>query len=111
MNTELDNAAAATAEPASKIRMTRADALSVLAKIAQKKNTPLEEVVALQLAVRKISKRMFDRERWFKRKWGDGTYHTPQAAIDAVLTDPPMDVPPKLVFDPEPLSQNSQLDN
>ncbi len=55
---------------AAKIRMTRADALSILARMAIRRDMTPEEVVAIQIAVRNISKRMFDRERWFKRKHG-----------------------------------------
>ena len=58
------------AEEAAKIRMSRADALSVLANLARKRDTTLEEVVALQIAVRSVAKRMFDRERHLKRKYG-----------------------------------------
>ena len=58
------------AEEAAAIRMSRADALSVLANLARKRDTTLEEVVALQVAVRSVAKRMFDRERHLKRKYG-----------------------------------------
>ena len=69
MNEEQNNGtAAATEEAAATVRMTRADTLSALAKLAEKKTTTLEEVVAIQIAVRNIAKRLFDRERNWKRR-------------------------------------------
>ncbi len=58
------------AEEAAKIRMSRADALSILANLARKRDTTLEEVVAIQIAVRNVAKLMFGRERHLKRKYG-----------------------------------------
>lgn len=58
------------AEEAGKIRMSMADALSILANLARKRDTTLEEVVAIQIAVRNVAKRMFDRERCLRRKYG-----------------------------------------
>ena len=98
MNDEHDNeatAVAATEEPA-KIRMTRPEAISVLAKLAQKRDTTLEEVVAIQIAVRNVCKRIFDRERNFKRKHGADAagippkFFTPPAALDAIMANPPL---------------------
>ncbi len=60
----------ADAGEAAKIRMSRADALSILANLARKRDTTLEEVVAIQIAVRNVAKRMFDRERYLRRKYG-----------------------------------------
>ena len=56
------------ADDSARNRMSRADALSVLANLAMKRDTTLEEVVAIQVAVRSVAKRMFDRERNFKRR-------------------------------------------
>lgn len=81
----------AVAEEAAKIRMSRADALSVLANLARKRDTTLEEVVAIQIAVRNVAKRMFDRERHLKRKYGPkeaAAYHTPAAALDFIAANP-----------------------
>ena len=88
MNQEQDN----NATP----RMTRPEALASLALLAQKKTTTLEEVVAIQIAVRCISKRIFDRERNFKRRHLAEAanippkFFTPPAAIDAIMANPPI---------------------
>ena len=83
------------AEEAAKIRMSRADALSILANLARKKDTTLEEVVAIQIAVRNVAKRVFDRERYLRRKYGAkeeaGTYHTPPEALEAIAGERPLD--------------------
>jgi hypothetical protein len=49
-------------------RMTKAEAIGILARMATRRTATLEEVVALQVALRATAKRMFDRERSFKRR-------------------------------------------
>ena len=77
-------------------RMTRPEALGALALLSQKKTTTLEEVVAIQIAVRFIAKRIFDRERNFKRRHLAEAanippkFFTPPAAIDAIKVNPPI---------------------
>ena len=51
-----------------KATMGRATALGVLARMAYDRSLSLEEVTALQMAVRCIAKRHFDAERRFKRR-------------------------------------------
>lgn len=48
--------------------MGRAKALGILAHMAERPDAPLDEVIALQMAFRALAKRMFDRERNFKRR-------------------------------------------
>ena len=68
MNEVQNDGTTAATEDAVKVRMSKADALSALAKLAEKKTTTLEEVIAIQIAVRNIAKRLFDRERSWKRR-------------------------------------------
>ena len=49
-------------------RMAKAEAIGVLARMAMERGRSLEEVRALQVAVRSVAKRMFDQARWFARK-------------------------------------------
>ena len=49
-------------------RMSRSEALGILGRMAQKRGTTLDEVRALQVAVRCVVKRLFDTERHYKRK-------------------------------------------
>ena len=89
-------------------RMGKAEAIGVLAKLAQKKTTTLEEVIAIQVAVRSTAKRLFDRERnWKRRHEAQAAYFTPPEALDFVTANPPMDIPPKAW----PVEEEQQADN
>ena len=48
--------------------MSRAEAIGLLARMAARRNVSLEEVRALQVAVRCLAKRLFDTARWFSRR-------------------------------------------
>jgi len=48
--------------------MSKAEAIGILARMAMRRQTTLEEVEAIQLALRSLVKRMCDGQKWRKRK-------------------------------------------
>lgn len=71
-------------------RMGRAEAMGVLARMATQRGRTLDEVRALQVAVRNVGKRMFDRARWCARK---------EAGGGVVVANPPFSTPPEVLED------------
>ncbi len=88
-------------------RMSKAEAIGILAKLAMSKSLTLEQLIAIQVAMRSTMKRLFDRERNWKRRHerDGGAYFTPPAALEVVAGERPLDAilanPPLEAANPE----------
>lgn len=49
-------------------RMSKAEAIGIIANLATRRDLTVEDVTALQVALRALAKRLFDHERCLKRK-------------------------------------------
>ena len=62
--------------------MSKKEAVGRLLEISGRRDLGVEDVIAIQTAVRSLCKRIFDKERWLKRR------HAPEAvAVDPRLGD------------------------
>ena len=85
--------------------MSKREAVGRLLEISKSRDLGVDDVVAIQTAVRSLCKRIFDRERNLKRRrerWaetlhdpasGTGDFFTPPVVLDAVLAEQPMTPP------------------
>lgn len=74
--------------------MSKMEAIGILLKLAYKRTTTREEVIAIQTACRSTLKRFFDRERNWKRR------HDAEIAAETAAQDaPPKVYPEETPFD------------
>ncbi len=74
--------------------MSKAEAIGILCKMAMRKDLSIDELIAIQCATRSTMKRLFDRERNWKRRHEAeiaAEFHTPQAALDLIAGERPLD--------------------
>lgn len=74
--------------------MSKIEAVGILLKLAYKRTTTRDEVIAIQVACRSILKRFFDRERNWKRR-----HEAEIAAETAAQEAPPKVCPDEMPFD------------
>ena len=72
--------------------MGKREAVGRLLEIAARRDLGVEDVIALQLAVRALCKRIFDSERHLKRRRERGAAVV-DPALEAIAEDPPLTPP------------------
>lgn len=72
--------------------MSKAEAIGILLRLAMRPGTTLDEITAIRLAVRTVTKRALDYAANRARKYAKAAvYTTPPAALDVVAGARPLD--------------------